>query len=320
MCVILVCDKSRPTEDMVRNSWSSNNDGGGVAWHGKREDGSPTVKWRKGLTLPEMIKVAAETPLPYIMHFRIASIGGVVDELTHPFPLDAKVPLWLEGDAPDGVLFHNGHWNGWRAYLYDLIFKSGRRLQLPHSFWSDSRAMAFIAYHVGWGVLDWIEGGHRIAIMSPPTEDNPDGIWLFGSWPNRIGGAKEKGGGVLPSNDSWRSKGFRGACDRTYITPPASMAGGGSSGGEGSSSGHVKSAKDSATILLGPGDAPAAGPLPPPSGSPGSGKSEPAVMAGGLVVKALKRLRRGEEKKRRREQRALDRALEKETKALHPAH
>lgn len=322
MCVILACDVSRPTEEMVRNSWASNPDGGGLSWHGISADGSPTVKWRKGLNLSEMLEASRTTPLPFIMHFRVASIGGVVDELTHPFPLDDDVPLWLEGDAPNGVLFHNGHWNGWKDQMRDAIFRSGLGLRLPYGYWSDSRAMAFIAHHFGWGVLDWIDGGlaHRIAIMAPPTPDNPEGIWLFGKWPDKISGPKEKGGGVVASNESWRSKGFRKG-DPTYTQPPASMAGGGSSGG---AKDPVKSAKDSATILLGPGGTSAGSPpsSPVPSASGSSGTITGVVSADSLTTKVLRRLRRNEEKKRKKEERRVDRLLEAEVRVLHrpPVH
>lgn len=230
MCVILICDRSRPTPEMVKESWDSNSHGGGVAWldfEGSGKHRRRVVRWEKGLNEKEIADRCATLPIPFVAHFRVASSGGKTMDLTHPFPLDPGVSLaWEGGFSERGVLFHNGNWGDWKKTMMDSVVRAG--LRIPTGSWSDSRAMAFLAAHHGEGILEFIEG-NRMCVFSPA----PDGFGgehtlnLYGWWPVRIPGEAAEGGGILPSNDSWRPrKGY-------HTTPPASMAGGGgkSSGG-----------------------------------------------------------------------------------------
>lgn len=156
MCVIAVieAEEQRPTEKMVRDMWFQNPSGGGVAWREIDGEGEPFVIWQKGLNLPQMLDHAKDLPVPFVLHFRIPSVGVTDKELTHPFPLSDDVELDLTGAAHQ-VLFHNGTWNKWKTELDYMVGLS--RIKLPPGHYSDSRAMAFLAHHFGTGYLDQID-------------------------------------------------------------------------------------------------------------------------------------------------------------------
>lgn len=172
MCVALICDTKRPSEEMVEAAWRTNSDGGGVAW---REGGF--VHWEKGLNLVEMKERCARLPIPFVAHFRIASSGPKKDTFCHPFPVDKNVSLATKGKTKGFVLFHNGTWGGWRQFLLDSIrFKPFR---LPAGKWNDTRALAWIAAHHGVRALELID--EKTAVFGPEKGD----LEIFG----QMGGA-----------------------------------------------------------------------------------------------------------------------------------
>lgn len=161
MCVIAVVEKSRPSFNMVSQMWHQNDHGAGIAW---REEG--LVKWRKGLNLEEMHNLCATLPLPYIAHFRIASVGGRRASLTHPFAIeDHDLALKLDGQTKGGVLFHNGTWSDWKK----LSLESAARfaVKVPQGHWSDSRAMAWLCKLYSPGILDFLD---EKTVVFTPTE------------------------------------------------------------------------------------------------------------------------------------------------------
>ena len=72
MCVIFLAQSTRPTAEMITAGFTANRDGGGMAWRDPDSEGQ--VQWHKGLTLEEMLQYADTLPLPYVMHFRVASL------------------------------------------------------------------------------------------------------------------------------------------------------------------------------------------------------------------------------------------------------
>lgn len=170
MCVIAIVRDTtkRPTEKMIEQMWETNDDGAGAAWREKCPDETGKkvlqVRWNKGIEdVEEMKKLARELPTPYILHFRIASCGGIKQELTHPFPIDEKVPEYLQGRTGGFVLFHNGHWGKWQDYSMDMTIHL--KAKVPTGAWSDSRAMAWAAANYGNDVLNFI--GEKCVIFSP---------------------------------------------------------------------------------------------------------------------------------------------------------
>lgn len=192
MCVIGAFDSQshKPTLEELKAMETTNPDGAGIAWV---QDGK--VQWEKAIKADRVFEIINGIPdgTPFIVHFRIASVGGVVDRLCHPFPLVDNVPTALKGSA-DAVLFHNGHWNDWKDVCLKTILN--KRVKFPAGLWSDSRAIAWLIKQYGKGILSLIEGMNRFAILTPK------GIERWGDW--------KKVGDIICSNDYWEKKGTYG--------------------------------------------------------------------------------------------------------------
>jgi len=173
MCVIIIADKKNPPMSLLKKAEQHNSDGAGLAWI---ENGS--VKWIKGRNLTakeikQFIK-SHKVKVPYIIHFRIGTVGSKCDELSHPFPLTKGNKNKKVGLDYEGVLFHNGHYDKWQSDL--KIVYSGFREIIPDEKMSDSRAMSLIASKskLGLGYLQTITS-QKIAIITPK------GIKRYGS-------------------------------------------------------------------------------------------------------------------------------------------
>lgn len=165
MCVILISNPgtARLTETTITNAALCNGDGIGVAWL----DG-PKVQWAKGLALLQAIELAQMLPQPYMFHFRLATIGKAIPQLTHPFPMCGEIAEDLEGRTTHGVLMHNGHWGTW-----EKEFKLHATPRWVHQFlsdkdrWSDSRGMAYLASRMGYQILPKIAAtGQKISVLT----------------------------------------------------------------------------------------------------------------------------------------------------------
>lgn len=102
MCLaILKPAKVSIPEECLRNGWIANPDGGGYAFVHKGK-----VVVRKGYTkLQDFLKdfnedIKKYKSSPFVIHFRIRSMGDKTPENTHPFPITG------------GVMIHNGTLNG----------------------------------------------------------------------------------------------------------------------------------------------------------------------------------------------------------------
>lgn len=192
MCVILIADEKRPTAEMVERAHKANDQGFGIGWREDRGQGLE-VCWKKGLyiKLEDMQRMCAELPTPYVAHFRIASVGGIRGSLCHPFPVDRRVPEYLEGRTKGHVLFHNGHWSQWDDVMLRTSLRLPPKERIPLGRWSDSRAMAFYASIYGVGALDFLH--EKIVAFSP------DECEVFGT-----GWSWEEG--VLVSNRGFLTK------------------------------------------------------------------------------------------------------------------
>lgn len=196
MCVIYANYTSVPSLKELQQGEERNEDGAGVAWVEKGE-----VFWEKGLTAKEIWEVLKKIPFPNVVHFRNATIGPPIPELSHPFPLTPKVPLFLRGQTSAGVLVHNGSLHDWKKLASEACLKSGRKL--PGGEWSDSRALAWLVANFGEGILTARESdlvfGQRIAVL---TADGRLTRW-GSSWPKD----PEKGTGYFQSWPTFSSKG-----------------------------------------------------------------------------------------------------------------
>jgi hypothetical protein len=185
MCVILAVHQGLPTRAELMAAERANRDGAGVAW---LKGGA--VHWRKGLTGEEVACLIEDGRVraPALIHFRIATVGGALPALTHPFPVTRTSPLDLEGTAP-AVLAHNGHWGGWRSAVIGM---RDRGHEAPGGAWSDSRAMAWAAGVYGHHILDFIAPGQRIATLTVR------GLKLYGYW--------KRQGGISYSNRNFADR------------------------------------------------------------------------------------------------------------------
>jgi len=156
MCVIAIAEKARPTQMMIEDMFAANNHGAGIASRiGQGEN--KEVEWIKGLDLDAIKEYVRETPLPFIVHFRIASCGGITPKLTHPFPIEKDTNLELEGRTKGNVLFHNGHWTRWMEEKYNLDVSLKTGVPIPKGKnWSDTRLMAWLCSIYGVGFMDWV--------------------------------------------------------------------------------------------------------------------------------------------------------------------
>jgi len=117
---------------VLRACEKANPHGAGVAW---REQGK--VRWFKNLSAEDVIALLPDLTGEVVIHFRLASVGGVDPFLCHPFPITPIAPLSIEGKALR-VLFHNGTWHEWESGLEQLDEDS---IEGPLS---DSRVMAML--------------------------------------------------------------------------------------------------------------------------------------------------------------------------------
>lgn len=149
MCVIIIAETKRPTDDLLEQAAERNPNGGGIAW--REED---NVHWKKGIEVEEISLMCETLPLPFIVHFRIATTGSQRLNLSHPFPIEGDVSLALEGKAKH-VLFHNGTWHAWKHETMNTAAKYA--VKIPGGKWSDTRAIAWAAHLYGLGVLDMLD-------------------------------------------------------------------------------------------------------------------------------------------------------------------
>lgn len=126
MCVAAVIYKP-VSLDYLKEMHDSNPHGAGVAWP---DYAAGVMRFKKGLTYEEIhaLQEAGELTYPYLLHFRWATEGDKVPQMTHPFPVGVRALFGeLEGTA-DQVLIHNGtmswsqqkYWVPDTDYMYHL--------------------------------------------------------------------------------------------------------------------------------------------------------------------------------------------------------
>ena len=115
MCIAIIMPKGaqRPDRFLLQQCHSRNPDGAGLAY---TVAGSDKVYYRKGFMDFNAFWDAYSRECfgnevgTVVVHFRLASVGGLSPEFTHPFPVS---PVFsdlysLRGETTDPVLFHNG--------------------------------------------------------------------------------------------------------------------------------------------------------------------------------------------------------------------
>lgn len=142
MCLLAICQSRAMSTEEFDESWRSNDHGFGFA---RAVKGG--VYYRKGIMNKEEALAFYQSvchKLPHVVHFRRASVGGVLPELTHPFvvtPFDADQNA-LEGTV-DSVLLHNGTHTDWKPMLMLCdLFAGMQGVPLVTDPISDTKVMA----------------------------------------------------------------------------------------------------------------------------------------------------------------------------------
>jgi hypothetical protein len=189
MCIILLAETKQITKAILEKAEDTNPHGAGIAWINDKTK-TKNVKWIKGINLNtkgilRLIKIN-KIKTPYIIHFRIASIGSTSDQLCHPFDLNALLTENKQsGNSEAGVLFHNGTMTDYKTH-YDLVFEAGKLNDTKGIFndieleLSDSRVMSYISNknRLGLGYLEKVTG-QKIAVLTK------EGIKTYGAgWEN----------------------------------------------------------------------------------------------------------------------------------------
>lgn len=172
MCQILIAtaDQLLAEQEQLKQEAAANPHGIGFAFQS-----AGSVHFIKDLDLVQTISILnqLEPETRVIVHFRLASVGKVAAELTHPFPLNLNQLDQLQGEAA-AVLFHNGTVSNWD----NLLFTHADLSTLPAGNWSDTRALAYLAAAKGTAIINLVSqvNRSRFAIM------RADSIDLFGSF------------------------------------------------------------------------------------------------------------------------------------------
>jgi hypothetical protein len=202
MCVIAVSPVGeKVAKEVFERMWRTNDDGFGMMYRSR--EGVAIVKglldmeeaWEQYALLPEGV--------PHVLHFRLATHGGVKPELTHPFVVHEESPLMQTGVSEKPVLAHNGVWS-----LHALKQKEVR-LEGPVS---DTRVLAAwlgrlakdrpIREALAKHYYEVLSAG-RVVVVDPATWK----LHLVGGWIRE--------GSLLFSNHSFRENiyALSGACD-----------------------------------------------------------------------------------------------------------
>ena len=182
MCIALCSPNGiRPTESIIDDCYASNSHGAGIAWAVGNK-----VRWKKGLDLPGIKAALAAIPLttPFVMHFRITSVGPTCPELTHPFPIDMESSVENEGEA-NSVLFQNGTYGSWEDKLLAAVVHKGT--ELPPPPWSDSRALAVVCAAYGSNILYMLGNSSRFCVFTAGATPDKRSMKLIGDWTERDG-------------------------------------------------------------------------------------------------------------------------------------
>tara|TARA_R100001530_G_scaffold36559_1_gene28402 strand:+ start:2964 stop:3668 length:705 start_codon:yes stop_codon:yes gene_type:complete len=172
MCVILVPTERHPTKEELIDAENQNPHGAGIAWRDK----NGTMNYRKAINARTVMQIIErEKPqIPYIVHFRIASVGAVCKKLTHPFPVNHSVSLKQKWQGKSPLLFHNGTWRDWKTTL--LPFSGNKDFPAGGlDDWSDSRAIAYLAHKTNRGIFRFID--EKVAILEKNGVVNMHGKW-----------------------------------------------------------------------------------------------------------------------------------------------
>lgn len=181
MCVAVVVESPKQLKPSdIKAMADANPHGGGVAWI----DGD-LIQYRKGLDWTEIAWMQDHLPRPFFMHFRIATRGEKIPELTHPFPVGMDSFVGDLTGLARAVVMHNGTWSRYGSYVPHGINREAV---------SDTQVAAYVA---GFDETILDEVGWSNAIMRAAGNGRAD-LTLRGQWTEYEGN--------LFSNMHWQSR------------------------------------------------------------------------------------------------------------------
>jgi hypothetical protein len=168
MCVIIISENAnRPSMDVLQKCANANPHGIGVAW--KSAD---WIHFRKTNDLDEVYALNQKADGPVVTHFRWASVGGVSDDLRHPFPAVRATDL-REAGKTKAALFQNGTFSEWESLLDKIEVDTG--FSRPTGAMSDARAVAWAVGIYGPDILKRFTGSRWVYLT-------PKRLVMYGHW------------------------------------------------------------------------------------------------------------------------------------------
>ena len=171
MCVAIYKPKKTnlPSLEILKQCWDSNPDGAGFALRTEREYSIEIHKgymtWKQFVTAYEKYHLADFTG-DLLLHFRIATHGGISPGLTHPFSLTKDVKLLKHTNVRTNyALIHNGM----------LPIESENDISDTMEF---CRRLAPLYQNIpaALELIQGMAGNNKIAVMTR------DKVHLFGEW------------------------------------------------------------------------------------------------------------------------------------------
>ena len=163
------------SDEEFANRWRRNSDGGGMAYLG--EDGKLTT-YKGFFDQDQMLEAYTEKRTkyddsPFVLHFRIATVGDIGPENCHPF--------WINDDM---VMFHNGTIRGIgdKAKSDSMVFATEVLASLPEG-WDTNPVQTWLIEQA----LDWsrVVILHRSGDVTIYNENrgkwSDDGLWFSNS-------------------------------------------------------------------------------------------------------------------------------------------
>jgi hypothetical protein len=192
MCLAAICVDAKMSPEIIRKAWKTNSHGAGIVWVGANRK----ANYIKGIDKVEALQeLVDKTELPFVIHFRLASVGGIDPLLTQPFEITEKSTLRLQGQC-NRVLVHNGTDHDWKKCLAAGGFALPKDENDKEEPISDSRAFAMIlSRHKNNDFLNAVSGRFVVVGYGSPTDEYA--LRYFGdSW------TEEQG--IFYSNMLWK--------------------------------------------------------------------------------------------------------------------
>ena len=188
MCVAAIVFKPVQLE-YLECMENDNPHGAGVAWLQGEE-----IRFMRGLTAKDIFQLQSDEVMsyPYLMHFRWATHGAKIAELTHPFPIGPRALLGERSGGCKALLIHNGTWGGYERAAAKYI--SAGNYEIPEELIasaSDTAVAAWLAQD-NPDILDEIMWATAVAEITETTDDEGNlkktmEITTRGTWSDKEG-------------------------------------------------------------------------------------------------------------------------------------